>query len=80
MQLAGTLIAQVKHVNAESRQHVGDDTPVTTPPEKFSTHDGGSKSTREHEELIETIGEFFGGDVIRIRSKGGMAPGLIARA
>lgn len=52
---------------------------MTTPPQKLGAHDGGSKSVREHEELIEADGKFFSGDVIGVRPECGMSPREIDR-
>ena len=80
MRLAGTVVTQVNYLDPERGQHVGDETPVTTPPQDFGAHDRGVESAGEHEELVEAVGKLLGGNVVGICAKGGVSPRLIDRA
>ena len=80
MRLSGAIVAQVNYLDAERGEHVRDETPVTTPPEKFGAHHDGAKSTCEHEKIVEAGCELLSGDVIGIRPERGMSPPQVDRS
>jgi hypothetical protein len=46
---------------------------------KLGAHDRGAHAVRKHEQLIETGGEVFGRDVVRVSSERGMPPASVDR-
>lgn len=79
MHVAWSIIAQVNHLHPEHGQDVGDEPPVTAPPEHLGAHDDGAKAGGQHEELVETLGKFLRADMVRIGLEGGMPPAEIDR-
>src|SRR4029450_4859973 len=79
VQFARVSIAEVDHFETERGQNVSDDATMAAPPQELSAHDGGSQSSREHQELVQTSRKFFRRDVIGICTKGRMTPGLMGR-
>ena len=79
MHFCAISIAQVDHFETECGQDVSDDATVAAPPQELSTHNRGSQSFREHQELVQTSRKLFRRDVIGIRTKGWMTPASIGR-
>src|SRR6185503_8553968 len=77
MRLRCIAIADVKYGNAEGDEHVGDQSPMTSPPQQLRTHHGSAQSVCEHEQLLEPLGEFVAGDMIRVAAKGEVAPAIV---
>lgn len=77
MQFPRPVIAQVDDSDAERRQDVGDEAPVTAPPQELGAHDRGPKAAREHQELIEAVGKLVGCGVIGVGAEGRMPPSSI---
>src|SRR5262245_13345827 len=74
MRLGDTFVADINCLNADRYEHVGDQAAVTAPPEKLRAHHRRSKPVREHQQLEQALGEFFGCDVVGVRAKAGVTP------
>ena len=70
-------VPNVHHLGAERHEHVGDDPPMTAPPEHLGAHDHRAQPFGQHEELEQPLGELLARDVVRVAAERGMSPGVV---
>ncbi len=59
---------------AKGNHDVGDDAPMTAPPDRLGAHDRRPEPPRDHQKCLETPGEFLAGDIVGVSSEGRMSP------
>lgn len=69
----------MNHFVVERYQHVGDDSPMTSPPKQFSAHYCRPQTSGQHEEICGTFGEFFRCSMICVASKRRVGPAAVWR-
>lgn len=71
------VIENVQHFEPAHTQRIGDQRPVTAPPERFCAHDRSTLAPRELRERSERSSELRAVHVIRIAPEGGVPPGSV---
>ncbi len=79
MRLGGFRIPDMNDAGAQRDQHIGNDSPMTAPPEDLSAHDGGPETPGQHQELEQASGKLITVEVIRVTLEGRVAPGATRR-
>ena len=79
MQFLLAVAHDVNDLHAKHDKYIGNEATMTSPPEHFGAHDHRSSAVRQHQEIEQSVGELFGGHVIRVGTKRRMAPADIPR-
>src|ERR1017187_9616793 len=67
-------IEDMHHFDAADAEHIGDQCPVTTPPQGFRAQQRGPQATGELEERAHAVGKLRAVNMVGIASKRGIAP------
>jgi hypothetical protein len=71
----------VKNVNdgrTLGDENIGDDSPMTAPPQNLGAHDGGPESLRQKGELTQRCREFFAHGIVGVALKCSVTPGGVS--
>ncbi len=79
MNLATSWTHDVLGANSTDQQGIGDERAMTTPWQRFSAHQGDSLLVRQPDQFVEAPLKLRRLHVIRITSKGGIAPTQVER-
>ena len=74
MWMGDRVVAEMDDLNTQGNEDIGDEPPMTAPPEELGAHYGRPQSMGKHEQLKQSASEGLGRQVVGIAAKRWMSP------